>query len=75
MNAPSTFHLSNSAQLAIAAAFSSRAKHGNGPGWSDSEFASNLTAWLIEERLLPAHVAPDDFRRYIATMPLAYTGG
>jgi hypothetical protein len=55
------------AKLAIDADFSARSRLTvTVPGWSDREFADQLTRWLVEEGLMPVHVTPDDFRCFVS---------
>jgi len=71
----STFGLSERATLAIEAAVEARRQClGAGGEWSVEAFADQVTRFLIAERLLPVHVAPDEVRRLLATR-LAQTGG
>jgi hypothetical protein len=63
------FHLPPEASRAVDAAFKNLNVHGGKPGWSAREFAGHLTDWLIDEKLMPVHVAPEEFKRRIE--PLA----
>ena len=67
MHGISQFGFSERANLAIGAAVFARSKRlGMVSEWSADEFADQLTSWLVEEGLMPVHVAPDDFRRLVA---------
>ncbi|WP_321788278.1 hypothetical protein [Paraburkholderia sp. J94] len=65
------FQLTDTAKLAIEAAFSTLVKNAGLRGWAAGEFASNLTAWLISENLMPVHVAPGEFTRFIKAQATA----
>jgi hypothetical protein len=71
MNALTQFRLTETAKLAVEAAFTNLARNAGSPGWAAGEFASNLTAWLVEERLLPVQVSPEDFKRCIESRATA----
>jgi hypothetical protein len=59
------FRFSAKGVSSIEAAFSCLDKYRLAPGWTVQEFASNLAAWFIDEGLMPVHVAPNDFERFI----------
>ncbi|MDE4922517.1 hypothetical protein ACUXAV_006436 [Cupriavidus metallidurans] len=59
--------LSDRGVLAIQAALIARQKRiAEGSEWPAETFADQLTGFLVAERLVPVHVAPDDLRREIA---------
>ena len=69
MDQVADFRLPPEASRAVDAAFKNLNVHGGKPGWSAREFAGHLTDWLIDEKLMPVHVAPEEFKRRI--QPLA----
>lgn len=59
------FRLQPEGSQALAVAFDNLDVYGSKPGWTAKECAGQLTDWLIEETLMPLHVAPKEFKRRI----------
>lgn len=63
----SLFGFSDRAKLAVEAALAARSRLPEmGSDRIAGEFADQLTRWLVEQGLIPVHVAPDDFRRFVS---------
>lgn len=64
-NLVARFNLKATAALAVRAAFDNMLKRHGTDGWTAEVFAKNLAGWLVEEKLMPAHVAPFDFQQAV----------
>ena len=59
------FGLSSQARYHIQARLTHFYQHQGQPGCSIVAFAEQLCDWLIHEKLLPLHVLPFDFKRFM----------
>lgn len=67
MNGILRFGFSERAKLAIDAALAARSRYtGDGADWSVSDFADQLTRFLVAEAMMPIHLAPGEFRQFVA---------
>lgn len=75
MDHVANFRLPPEASRAVTAAFNNLSVHGGKPGWTAREFAGHLTDWLIEEGLMPVHVAPEEIKRRIESQAASTIAG
>jgi hypothetical protein len=64
------FGLSVKGAIAVEVAFASLDGYRRMPGWSADNFEISLCHWLIEQKLLPAHVSQVEFQQAIKLLTI-----